>query len=168
VPAARENGPVDLDEHLLVVLLELGRTRERAVRRRGTVGRAGAARNGSGRGQAQHGGDVRVAEPHEPPPRRQRAEAAPPHAPPLAAAAPVSLLLLLLRGNAAAAAKLRGEERRAAFMCHGCIEAVVAPTLPVGLDAALIVEVHDGVVLRRRRGLTGFGRGRSLGRSSGW
>jgi hypothetical protein len=163
VPAARECGPVDLDEHLLVVLLQLGRPCERPVRLRGAVGRAGAVADGGGRGQPQHRRDVRVAEPHHPPPRRQRAEDATPeacaaHAPAVAAAAAASLLLLLLllRG-ADAAAELRDGEGRARLRGVG-VKAVVAPVLPVGLDAALVCAVHGSVELER---------GRSLRRSSG-
>ena len=171
-PAARKYGPVHLDQHLLVVLLELRRPRDGgAVGRRRAVGRAGAVPDGGGGGQPQHDRHVRVAEPHEPPARRQRAEQAPPqlaaaHAPP-AAPAPAGAVLRLRRlGDATS--ELRGRERRAALRGGG-VDAVVAPALPVRLDAALVGAVHAFGLGSRPAGARLAGRsggGRSLWESA--
>nr|CAB3472989.1 unnamed protein product [Digitaria exilis] len=142
-PAAREYGSVDLDQHLLVVLLELPRREgDAVVRGGGAVGRAGAVPDRRGGGQPEHGRDVRVAEPHQPPPRRQRAEQAPAQLPAAAAHAPPAAEATgrrwLVAGDAiAAAAELGNGERRAALRGGG-VDAVVASPLPVRLDAALV------------------------------
>jgi hypothetical protein len=130
---AREDGPVDLDECLLVVLPDQRpRLRERVL--------GGAVGRGGGR-QPEHGVHVGVAEPRQQPPRRESAQDAAPEAaaahPPPAPPAPLPRRdALVITGF------VGGEAGTALRRCS--VDAVVAAALPVRLEAALVGSAGHG------------------------